>query len=175
MTTAQKIKYYAKKSGPYAKRDVQTIGEELAKLAEKGKLTPKVIVQTATPEDSILHPFFEWNDAVAANRYRETQAGEMTRSVRIRVEVNDEEQEVRAFHSVKLVTDDASEASRSYSPVHVIQDDEDAMEQVISNAYQECATWYQNYLVYRKIFPGFDQQYAPVFDAIEQLEEPVPV
>lgn len=43
-------------------------------LEEKGVLSPAVIVDEARDEASPLHPFFEWRDDVAAEKYRQSQA-----------------------------------------------------------------------------------------------------
>lgn len=64
--------------------DPQRVGEALADLDEKhGGLTPSVVVQKATSKRSPLHGYFEWNDGIAAQRYREDQARLLIRSVRV--------------------------------------------------------------------------------------------
>lgn len=49
----------------------------------RGELTPALVVAEASPEDHPLHDRFEWDDSVAGPKYREVQARELIRSVRI--------------------------------------------------------------------------------------------
>jgi hypothetical protein len=64
--------------------DVQTAGEELDRIrAEYGTLTPPVVVEESRPEDAPLHPAFEWRDPIAAERYREHQASQLIRRVKV--------------------------------------------------------------------------------------------
>lgn len=65
--------------------DAQRVGEQLHSLTvEHGeKLTPTHVVAAARPDDAPLHGLFEWNDVVAADRYREEQARVVMRSIEI--------------------------------------------------------------------------------------------
>lgn len=64
-----------------SKARAQKYGEFLSRLAKSGPLTPKKIVNVARPQNSILHGWFEWNDGVAAEKYREAQAGHLLRII----------------------------------------------------------------------------------------------
>lgn len=50
---------------------------------QMGKLTPQNVVAVAADPGHPLHHRFEWDDSVAGARYRESQARELIRSVRI--------------------------------------------------------------------------------------------
>ena len=89
---------YRWKSGARAPVHAQVAGEVCAALEEVGKLTPQALVDASRAEDAPLHGAFEWDDAVAAERYREVQAGHIIRSVEVVVEGSPEP--VRAFVSV---------------------------------------------------------------------------
>lgn len=53
---------------------------EFDRIYEKfGELTAKSVVEENRAKTAPLHSCFEWDDAVAAERYREKQAGEMIR------------------------------------------------------------------------------------------------
>ena len=59
-------------------------GDELARIyVEKGKLTAPLVVDESRPEEAPLHPAFEWDDAIAAERHREHQARNIIRSVKV--------------------------------------------------------------------------------------------
>ena len=66
------------------------------------ELTPAIVVGAARPRNHPLHDRFEWNNRVAGPKYREVQAKELIRSVKIAyVDPNVEEpMTVRAFVSI---------------------------------------------------------------------------
>lgn len=69
-----------------------------------GKLTPKLVVAAARDETNPLHRRFEWDDSVAGERWREEQAHELIRSVRIvykRATPDQPEQKIRAYQAVR--------------------------------------------------------------------------
>ena len=56
--------------------DAQKVGEELEKVrAESPTLTIFLdkVIDVATPEDSVLHRYFTWDDSIAAHRYRQQE------------------------------------------------------------------------------------------------------
>lgn len=88
-----------------------------------GELTPQVVVDEARPKTSELHGRFEWDDKVAGEAYRCTQAQELIRSIRINFTDNatGERKSVRAFHSLR----EAGDAERTgYAPTEEIVQDE---------------------------------------------------
>ena len=99
MNTVYKFKPWARLSG-----DPQKIGEEIERIKEQagGSVSPDLIVQEARADASPLHPYFEWEDSAAADKYREVQASHLLRSIVV-VEspgIN-VEAPVRAFVSVR--------------------------------------------------------------------------
>lgn len=54
------------------KADAQRVAEELAELGDE--ITPARILDKARDSDTELHKCFEWDDTVAAEKYRLTQA-----------------------------------------------------------------------------------------------------
>jgi hypothetical protein len=55
--------------------DAQVVGAHLEDIKVRAEdLTPAVVVQDAQIHGSPLHPFFEWDDRVAASKHREDQA-----------------------------------------------------------------------------------------------------
>lgn len=59
------------------KADPQVAAEVMYDLSVQGKLTGHDLVEVSRPEDAPLHCEFEWDDAVAAEKYREKQARNM--------------------------------------------------------------------------------------------------
>jgi hypothetical protein len=89
-----------------------------------GELVPRSVWEEARPEGAPLHHRFEWNDGEAADRYRDIQAAELIRSVRIQFAVDPKTSErkyVRAFQSLNQ----SGDAERSgYVPTEEIVQDE---------------------------------------------------
>jgi len=64
----------------------QAIKDELQRLATLyGRLEPKQVIEAARDPASPLHSYFEWDDRVAAERYRENQARTLIRSVTVTI------------------------------------------------------------------------------------------
>ena len=74
------------------KADAQKVADE---IGDK-KVTPQEILEKARDETSELHKCFEWDDSVAAERYRLQQAGNVLRMLVFAPKTR-EEQPVRCF------------------------------------------------------------------------------
>lgn len=119
--------------------DPQKIGEELARLATNagGDLTPKAVVEAARDPKNLLHPHFEWDDAIAADRYRQDQAREIIRC--IRVEDDETEQPERAFLSV------AGKGGTSYRTLQDVRSSIDLQKAVLSAAERDLDAFERRY------------------------------
>ena len=76
---------FVRKAGFHLRSDAQVVGEVCYELEKKGRLTPKELVDVSRPKDAPLHDEFEWNNTIAAEKYREVQAGYIIRSVAVKV------------------------------------------------------------------------------------------
>ena len=75
----------------------------LTELYERrGTLRPVDIVTEARADDHRLHECFEWDDSIAADRFRLFQAGALIRRVTI-VQGDDEQAKVRRFHPTSYI------------------------------------------------------------------------
>lgn len=80
------------------------VKQVLTALHEDGNgLTPERVVEVARDPEHALHDRFEWNDGVAAEAHRRTQAANLIRSVRVvYAEAPDgTEKTARAFVSIQ--------------------------------------------------------------------------
>ena len=78
----------------------ETIDAVVWGLHTTGGVTAKRLVEASRPVDAPLHNKFIWDNSVAAERYRESQALQLIASVRIdRYSI---EQEARVFHAVRM-------------------------------------------------------------------------
>jgi len=89
-----------------------------------GKLTPELVVAEARANRSAvgkyLHGKFEWDNQKAGEKWRQTQAAELIRSVRVVYREATEEEEardVRAYHAVR------STDGNVYEPLEKIVED----------------------------------------------------
>jgi hypothetical protein len=145
---------YKWKEGTRANVSAQDAGEVCAALEAQGNLTPAALVDASRPEDAPLHRAFVWDDAVAAEKYREVQAGHIIRC--IEVEITSESAPTRAFVPV-IVQPEA----RGYSSIESVLVVKDAREELLARAYDELAAFERKY---RNL-----SELAGVFAAIKAL------
>ena len=105
--------------GPGAPKGIsaRAAGSELQRIYEAhGELTPSAIVDESRASIAPLHSAFEWDDAEAAEQYREQQARMLVRSVVLvpEPEKNEVVPIVRAFISL---TAPAGGTARTYRPI----------------------------------------------------------
>lgn len=103
---------------------------------QTGTLTPSNVVAAATPDNHPLHHRFEWDDTIAGPKYREIQAADLIRSVKItyRSSPAAEPHTVRAFHAVKTNTE------TEYVDIDDVATDDFARALVLRNAQIEWNT-----------------------------------
>lgn len=127
----------------------QTAGEELERIYSKnGRLDPGDIVDESRPADAPLHACFEWDDTVAAEKYRKSQAGDIIRAI---VTVAEDEEhntqemkvEIRAFGHVE----------HTYHPMSVIVQDEDKFKELMRSAMNDMASFKKRYSQLSKLKP----------------------
>lgn len=86
--------------------------------AKHGELTPEIVLEEATPQDSPLHDRIEWNQESAARSFRIVQARAIITSVKIvyaEADETDENKEVHAFVHIPV----AGERRGYYVPSEV--------------------------------------------------------
>jgi hypothetical protein len=113
--------------------DAAVLGREFDRILKKyGELTPALVVSEAQDTKSVLHRFFEWDHARAAERHWVATAGRLIRSVRIVVKQEKREPTLaRAFVSVV-----ADGNRRSYKPMAVAMTNAEWRRQLLDEALQ---------------------------------------
>jgi hypothetical protein len=88
-----------------------------------GELTPQIVVDEARPVDAPLHSHFEWDDGIAGEKYRLTQAASLIRVVRTEFtsEKSGEKKFIRAFSS--LHESGENDSVGKYMPTEEILED----------------------------------------------------
>lgn len=137
--------------------DANTAGEEISAIYnEKGRCDPADVVERSRPETAPLHSCFEWDDAEAAEKYREEQARGMIRSLSVVVESVPEVEApvtVRAFHHVE----------HTYQPISVVVNDADKMKELLQRAMCELDSFKKKYSQLSEL--------KPIFREIDKLAE----
>jgi hypothetical protein len=93
--------------------DAQRVGEAIEDIRQqRGTISPAAVVEAARDQQSVLHPYFEWNDGTAANKYREQQAAHLLRSiVTVRTTGVELSSPARAFVSVRAAAEESEDES----------------------------------------------------------------
>lgn len=137
----------------------QIVGDEIERITEQygGCIKPRDIVAEARSASSPLHRCFEWNNKVAAEKYRIEQAKYVLRSIVIIHDGPDDEPIlVRAFVSIN------DNDQPSYTTIHRAVQNPHQWEFVVSTAYEELKAWR---LKYKTL-----QQFAKIFELVDSLE-----
>lgn len=109
---------------------------------QRGQLTPSLIVDEARDTAHPLHSRFEWNDDVAGEKYRQQQAHELIRSVKVVYREADENgpaKSVRAYHAVRR------EHGHVYEPVETVVSDDFTRRLVLADMAREWQTLKRRY------------------------------
>ena len=130
----------------------QIVGPILNRMGEEGRLTPKNVVEEARPEDSPLHPEFEWDNQIAAEKWREKQA-QLLIAHTIIVEEGSSQNPVRAFH--------VTVEKGHYEPINLILQDETKRDTLLENAKRELIAFKKKYKILNEL--------ANVFAEIDKL------
>lgn len=127
----------------------QAAGERLEAIEKQhGEVTPKLVLDDARDENSILHSCFEWRDSVAAELYREKQAGDLIRNIKVVVQPAEstEPKQIRAFVSV---VDD--EKKRRYVNLEKSLSEQKYRDQALTDAFNSLKSFREKYNMYREL------------------------
>lgn len=130
------------------KADAQKVAEEIG----TEKITPEEVLEKARDENSELHKCFEWNDSVAAEKYRLQQAGNVIRMLYYESEKKDVEP-VRLY---SLTTE-----QRTYQPTKSFLVQEDEYQSLLKRAKAELEAFKRKYHTITEL--------EAVFEAMETL------
>lgn len=141
---------------PVISVSAQTAGEEFERLYKKhGCLDPEDVVEESREESAPLHCCFEWDDAVAAEKYRVNQAGDIIRAL---VAVDDSEPKETAKSTRAFV-----HVQREYHPISIVVNDEKMMKELLTSAKRDMTAFRDKYETL--------QELAPIIGAIKAYQE----
>ena len=116
----------------YYKADAQKVAEEIG----FGKFTPMEVLEKAKDETTELHKCFEWNDSIAAEKYRLEQAKNIIRMLVYEKETK--EQEVVRYYA-------KTETKHVYQPTKQFLVQEDEYQGLLRRALAELETFKKKY------------------------------
>ncbi len=126
---------YKWKTGSQHKIDADTAGAVCEQLEQTIGLTAQTLVDASRPADAPLHGEFEWDDAIAAESYRQDQARYIIRSLCV-VSEQEETQPVRAFFTI---------AQQPYERVEAIMSVEEKRTALLDLALRELKAFESKY------------------------------
>lgn len=144
----------------------ETLRSALLEIATNNDnaLPPAAIVEAARDEDSPLHQYFEWDDAIASEAYRIIQARGLIRRVRLTV--------IREARGTKVVDvavtrqfqsrPSMRKAELGYESVDAIMSDEEKRAEMLAQAKKELRAIQKRYAELAEL--------APIWSAIDQVK-----
>lgn len=128
---------------------------------ERGELTPALVVDVARDNAHPLHARFEWDDALAAEKHRRTQAHQLIRSVRVSYTNTKTGApiSIRAFHAVRR----PDTGKYAYEPTAVVMQDPAIMQLLRVEMYRE-------WQAFRRRYEEHEEFWAMVTDDVRVLE-----
>ena len=124
--------------------DAQRAGEFINDLSEKENgVTAQSVLDASRDEDALLHPCFEWDDAIGAEKYRLEQSKLLIGDiVRVVVRNENETKQARAFISV---TPSQTRKPNTYQPMAQVMSVDETREIVLKNALMELKWFRRKY------------------------------
>lgn len=133
--------------------EAQKAGEELERIyAKYGHISPENVVNESRESSATLHSCFEWDDGIAAEKYRAKQAQGLIKMITITETKTEKAPAYRAFVC----------ATNNYEPLRVVLSDEDKTKSLLKSAIRELNCFKAKYRVLSEL--------SSVFAEIERLE-----
>jgi len=178
MATAVKT-FRARPGSRLSDEDAELAGRFIDERFDGEPFEPADVVAAARPKRSVLHRYFDWDDAFASEQWRLEQARKLVGAIVYEVVVVDDGEEKkqpsRAYHHV-VVTEEDDDGEQIRRPVYlqaeVVWSRPDLAKQVILKAQHELRSWGERYRQYSQladVVEEIDRRVLPLLD--ELLEE----
>ena len=148
---------YQWKPGSRFKVDANTAGAVCEQLEAAGNLSAKSLLDASRPEGAPLHSEFEWDDSVAAEKFREGQARCIINHLVVRLDEKPDEP-VRGFFRI-------TQQAASYTNVQAILTHRDLRADLVQQALEEMAAFERKY--------GTLAELAMIFEATAKVRNAV--
>lgn len=149
---------YKWKSGARIKGDAQASGELFEQLANTPDgLTARTLLDANIPESAPLHSDYEWNDEIAAEKWRLQQSNQFINSITV-VMFEEKDggavEQPRAFHITTEV--------HKYEPLTAIVQEPTKYKALLHNALAELSAFERKYKMLKEL--------KPIFKAFEEVK-----
>ena len=148
-TRKKQVQFAAMPHGVLNADNAKIAGQELLRIEQKhGSIKPADVVMESRPNTATLHAFFTWNNSEAADQWREDEARQIIRSVRIITEPempHAEQPAIRCFVSVTASENEQRFEGQGYITTTRAFKSDAYREQVLSAAKAEILTWQRKY------------------------------
>lgn len=111
------------------KKELDTLGEQF---------TPRDVVELARNESTALHKCFEWDDSIAAEKYREEQAKMVIRMIVYVDEQKNEKTNIRVLVS-------SGERDNTYMQTRLVVQNKTEYEELLERAMRELRAFKEKY------------------------------
>jgi hypothetical protein len=162
------IKYEAAPGAQFNDEQAQKYGERISKLSDGdiGSVKPIDVVDDASKDNSPLHDYFEWDNKVASEHYRLSQARDLLSHLVVIIKVkNGKVIKQKAYFNVIEGTDD--KATRVYVSLGKTFTTKELTQQVIEMALREMIDWQERYRQYKQL--------SIIFKAIDKVKKKIRV
>lgn len=124
-----KKQFKARTGSHFTDKQANIIGNRIDYLMHQNnnKIKPDTIVQDAKSVKSPIHNFFEWNNTIAAKKYRLEQAKNMIANIVIVEIIDNKQQEVRSYPNIIINN------SKYYIPMEIAIKNKEYRKQLIDN------------------------------------------
>ena len=152
---------YKWKDGTYISSQVkpEIAGKCIEKIIKKkGKVTPASLLDEAKHDKHPLHDYFEWNNTIAAEKYRRVQAGYLIRHITIESKAGEDNPvSIRAFISVM-----SDNNKKHFTTITSAMKDPALRNQVLQKAMEDLVVWEKRYKDLK--------EFSSVFEAIKAVK-----
>ena len=164
---ARTKKKFVLKGVHISQEKAERYGLELIRLREEanGSLKTEEIVKEAREEDSPLHDFFQWDDSIAGELYRRSQARKLTAGIYEVIIEGEEEKLIPLFYNVIIETrkKDEMQTEQGYVFNVEIVENKDYYEQQLEKAVREIKHWQEKYSMLKEL--------SEIFGVIKKIQK----
>lgn len=140
---------YAFKINKYPVK-AESVGKYFEGLQEQyGEVNPETMVENAKSKSNILHKCFEWDDGIAANKYRIIQANDIIRCLVVTDSRDGVVTESRAVVSVSYVEG----GKKTYQTIGAALKSESARDLLLRQAMRDIDIFSEKYRQLNEIIP----------------------
>jgi len=158
-------KKYSIKRGSRISVNADVAGKLLEEIESvHGMVTPELIVKASKRKSSPLYSFFDWDNNLAADKWRLTQAKYLIRSITVIISAPEYTEPQRAFVCVSKGYLNGSEREEgTFLTIESAMSDKETRELLVKKALQELKFWkarYQHLKELSSLFAAIDEYAA---------------